>query len=105
MFGRRNSVGQRPAAGRWSMPESYPIPAEVFAQLRAEHMGLSEIVSILLRCRELGIKVIAQVIDGRVARLWAHPGDPTDFVECAPRAARPVTGALEGLLAAVARTR
>jgi hypothetical protein len=105
MFGLRIPVSQRPAAARWSMPESYPLPAEVFVQLRAEHMGLSEIVSKLLRCRELGIRVVAQVIDGRVSRLWAHPGEPTDFVECDPAEARPVAGALERLIDGLARAR
>ena len=99
--GRSND--QRPGAG--ACPSSYPLPAEVFAQLRAEQVRLNEIVSILLRCRELGIKVVAQVIDGRICRLWAHPGDPTDFVECSPRASRPIADGLERLLDAVARTR
>ncbi len=105
MFGR-NSVGQAPAAGwRWSMSESYPLPVEVYVQLRAEQVRLNEVVSILRRCRELGIKIVAQLTGGKVCRLWALPGEPTDFVECDSRAARPVADGLERLLVAVARAR
>jgi hypothetical protein len=87
------------------MPEQYPLPEDVFTQLRAEHVPLSEIVKFLIRCRELGVSIVAQVIGGEIRGLWAHPGTPTDFVECNRRAARPVADGLDRLLKALAAAR
>ena len=87
------------------MPEQHPLPEDVFVQLRAEGVSLSEIVMLLMRCRDLGVSVVAQVVGGEIRGLWAHPGAPTDFVECDRNASRPVTDGLKRLLDALARAR
>jgi hypothetical protein len=102
-FDRRDAARRRPSVAQWSVPDTHPLPPDVLARLRAEQVPLSRILSILVRCSALGIRVVAQTIGGEICRLWACPGNPTDFVECERNAPRPVAEALERLLDALAR--
>lgn len=73
----------------------------IYAQLRAERVGSQEMASIVARGRSLDLEVKDQVVGGRVTRLWVHDGASQSFIDCDPKAARPVIDALERLLAAL----